>query len=101
MSSIAEVLINLGYEISGSDMQSSDTTKRLKKLGAKVSLGHSAQNVKPMLWSLPQRLRNNRVVEARRKNIPVIPRAEMLAELLKMKFSAAVSGSHGRQQPLP
>ncbi|HNQ17719.1 MAG TPA: UDP-N-acetylmuramate--L-alanine ligase [Smithellaceae bacterium] len=99
MSGIAEVLINLGYEISGSDMQSSDITKRLKKLGAKVSLGHSAQNVSKadvVVTSTAVRENNPEVVEARRKNIPVIPRAEMLAELLKMKFSIAVSGSHGK-----
>ena len=104
MSGIAEVLINLGYEISGSDMQSSDITKRLKKLGAKVSLGHSAQNVSKadvVVTSTAVRENNPEVVEARRKNIPVIRGRKMLAELLKMKFSIskfpAVTGRQNNQ----
>ena len=101
MSGIAEVLLNLGYAISGSDAQSSDTTLRLQKLGAKLSIGHDAKNVcnsDVVVISTAVKENNPEVVEAHRKNIPVIPRAEMLAELLKMKFSVAVSGSHGKRQ---
>lgn len=99
MSGIAEVLLNLGYRISGSDAQQSDTTLRLQKLGAVVAVGHSAQNVgnaDVVVTSTAVKASNPEVVEAHRRNIPVIPRAEMLAELLKMKFSVAVSGSHGK-----
>jgi len=99
MSGIAEVLLNLGYGISGSDVQSSDTTKRLQQLGAEVAVGHAAENTgnaDVVVTSTAVRADNPEVIEAHRKNIPVIPRAEMLAELLKMKFSVAVSGSHGK-----
>lgn len=99
MSGIAEVLLNLGYAISGSDAQQSDTTSRLQKLGAKVAIGHDAKNVcnsDVVVISTAVKENNPEVIEAHRKNIPVIPRAEMLAELLKMKFSVAVSGSHGK-----
>jgi UDP-N-acetylmuramate--alanine ligase len=99
MSGIAEVLLNLGYKISGSDAQQSDTTLRLQKLGAVVAVGHSAENVgnaDVVVTSTAVKASNPEVVEAHRRNIPVIPRAEMLAELLKMKFSVAVSGSHGK-----
>lgn len=99
MSGIAEVLLNLGYGISGSDVQSSETTRRLRNLGAKVAVGHAAENIGTadvVVTSTAVKADNPEVVEAHRKNIPVIPRAEMLAELLKMKFSVAVSGSHGK-----
>jgi UDP-N-acetylmuramate--alanine ligase len=99
MSGIAEVLLNLGYAISGSDAQQSDTTLRLQKLGAKVAIGHDGKNVcnaDVVVISTAVKENNPEVVEAHRKSIPVIPRAEMLAELLKMKFSVAVSGSHGK-----
>ncbi len=99
MSGIAEVLLNLGYKISGSDAQQSETTLRLSRLGAMVALGHSAQNIgnaDVVVTSTAVKAANPEVVEAHLRNIPVIPRAEMLAELLKMKFSVAVSGSHGK-----
>ncbi len=99
MSGIAEVLINLGYKIGGSDIQQSDTTMRLQKLGVSVSLGHAAENIgnaDVVVTSTAVKADNPEVLEAHRKKIPVIPRAEMLAELLKMKFSVAVSGSHGK-----
>lgn len=99
MSGIAEVLVNLGYNISGSDVQQSETTARLKKIGARVVLGHAAENIgnaDVVVTSTAVKANNPEVVEAHRKGIPVIPRAEMLAELLKMKFSVAVSGSHGK-----
>ena len=99
MSGIAEVLLNLGYEISGSDVSASDTTRRLDDLGAAIHKGHNAANigqVDVVVTSTAVRTDNPEVREAHRRNIPVIPRAEMLAELLKMKFSIAVSGSHGK-----
>jgi UDP-N-acetylmuramate--alanine ligase len=99
MSGIAEVLLNLGYEISGSDLASSDTTQRLDDLGAAIHHGHAAANIgnaDVVVTSTAVRPDNPEVVAAHGRNIPVIPRAEMLAELLKMKFSIAVSGSHGK-----
>ena len=99
MSGIAEVLVNLGYHISGSDVQPSETTARLQKIGAQVVIGHAAENIgnaDVVVTSTAVKADNPEVREAHRKNIPVIPRAEMLAELLKMKFSVAVSGSHGK-----
>lgn len=99
MSGIAEVLLNLGYGIGGSDVQTSDTTKRLQQLGAVIAVGHAAENIADadvVVTSTAVKADNPEVLEAHRKNIPVIPRAEMLAELLKMKFSVAVSGSHGK-----
>ncbi|MCE5265639.1 MAG: UDP-N-acetylmuramate--L-alanine ligase [Deltaproteobacteria bacterium] len=99
MSGIAEVLLNLGYEISGSDLASSDTTARLDDLGAAIHQGHAAENIGDadvVVTSTAVRPDNPEVVAAHARNIPVIPRAEMLAELLKMKFSIAVSGSHGK-----
>jgi len=99
MSGIAEVLVNLGYNISGSDIQRSETTKRLQKLGAHVVIGHAAENIgnaDVVVTSTAVKTNNPEVMEAHRRSIPVIPRAEMLAELLKMKFSVAISGSHGK-----
>ncbi len=99
MSGIAEVLLNLGYSISGSDAQVSDTTERLTRLGARIAQGHAPDNIgnaDVVVTSTAVKKDNPEVVEAHRRNIPVIPRAEMLAELLKMKFSVAVSGSHGK-----
>jgi UDP-N-acetylmuramate--alanine ligase len=99
MSGIAEVLANLGYNVTGSDVQTSETTARLQKIGAKVIIGHAAENIGKadvVVTSTAVKTNNPEVVEAHKRNVPVIPRAEMLAELLKMKFSVAVSGSHGK-----
>ena len=99
MSGIAEVLLNLGYEISGSDLESSDITQRLDHPGAAIHRGHAAAhigNADVVVTSTAVRPDNPEVDAAHERNIPVIPRAEMLAELLKMKFSIAVSGSHGK-----
>lgn len=99
MSGIAEVLLNLGYIVTGSDISPSDITQRLAALGATVFIGHDAShlgNVDVAVTSTAVKANNPEVMEAHRRNIPVIPRAEMLAELLKMKFSIAVSGSHGK-----
>jgi UDP-N-acetylmuramate--alanine ligase len=100
MSGIAEVLLNLGYTITGSDLSTSDITRRLASLGAVIFRGHQASHLGDatdvVVISTAVRNDNPEVLEAHRRNIPVIPRAEMLAELLKMKFSIAVSGSHGK-----
>ena len=99
MSGIAEVLINLGYAVTGSDISETDVTQRLISLGAKIFSGHQAAHLGEadvVVTSTAVKADNPEVLEARRRNIPVIPRAEMLAELLKMKFSVAVSGSHGK-----
>ncbi len=99
MSGIAEVLLNLGYTISGSDLERSDITSRLESLGAGIFHGHRTSNlmdVDVVVKSTAVGEDNPEVTEAHHRNIPVIPRAEMLAELLKMKYSIAVSGSHGK-----
>ncbi len=99
MSGIAEVLLNLGYRISGSDIAPSDITQRLTSLGAAIFTGHDAShlsNADVVVTSTAVKATNPEVEEAHSRGIPVIPRAEMLAELLKMKFSIAVSGSHGK-----
>ena len=99
MSGIAEVLLNLGYTVSGSDISKTDITERLISLGATVLYEHRSSNLGDagvVVASTAVKDDNPEVVEARGRNIPVIPRAEMLAELLKMKFSIAVSGCHGK-----
>jgi UDP-N-acetylmuramate--alanine ligase len=100
MSGIAEVLINLGYEVSGSDVAESDTTERLAALGARVSKGHDPTRVTPnvdvVVTSSAVTDDNPEVVRARALKIPVIPRAEMLAELMRMKAGVAVAGTHGK-----
>jgi UDP-N-acetylmuramate--alanine ligase len=99
MSGIAEVLLNLGYTISGSDISKSDITERLSSMGATISYKHDSSNlghVDVVVTSTAVKGDNPEVIEAHKRQIPVIPRAEMLAELLKMKVSVAVSGTHGK-----
>jgi len=99
MSGIAEVLLNLGYEISGSDLKLSATTERLARLGARIYEGHAASNVgtaKAIVVSSAIDERNPELAEARRLKIPVIPRGELLAELMRLKYGIAVAGSHGK-----
>ena len=100
MSGIAEVLLNLGYEISGSDLQENDATRRLRSLGAEVRIGHDAANLADALSvvviSTAVKFSNPEVMAAKERKIPVIPRAEMLAELMRMKYGIAVAGSHGK-----
>src|ERR1019366_7171726 len=99
MSGIAEVLLNLGDEISGSDLRLSATTDRLASLGARVHEGHHAANVagaRALVVSSAVDEQNPEVREARRKGIPVIPRGELLAELMRLKYGIAVAGSHGK-----
>jgi UDP-N-acetylmuramate--alanine ligase len=99
MSGIAEVLLSSGYAVSGSDLKQSPVTERLRKLGAKIFEGHQAENVHGahvVVTSSAVRPENVEVVEAHHLKIPVIPRAEMLAELMRLKYGIAVAGAHGK-----
>jgi len=99
MSGIAEVLLNQGYSVSGSDLKSSKTTIRLESIGAKVFIGHKPENLgdaEVVVISSAVKEDNPEVQEARRIGLPVIPRAEMLAELMRYKQGIAVAGSHGK-----
>lgn len=99
MSGIAEVLLSTGYAVSGSDVKASAVTQRLRNLGATVYEGHRAENVQGahvVVISSAVRPDNLEVVEAHKLKIPVIPRAEMLAELMRLKYGIAVAGAHGK-----
>jgi len=99
MSGIAEVLITMGFTVSGSDVRESPVTETLRAHGAKVAVGHEAAHARGadvVVFSSAVTADNPEVVEARRLNIPVIPRGEMLAELMRMKSAVAVAGSHGK-----
>jgi UDP-N-acetylmuramate--alanine ligase len=99
MSGIAELLANLGYAVSGSDAKRSAVTDRLATLGVTVHAGHAASNVSDadvVVYSSAVRPDNPEVAEARGRRIPVIPRAEMLAELMRLRFGIAVAGAHGK-----
>src|SRR5687767_2227273 len=99
MSGIAEILLNLGYQITGSDLKLSPITERLAVMGARIFEGHTAENVggaKALVVSSAIDESNSEVVEARRLGIPVIPRGELLAELMRLKYGVAVAGSHGK-----
>ena len=99
MSGIAELLANLGYAVSGSDEKQSAATDRLATLGIRIAIGHDAANVGDadvVVVSSAVRRSNPEAIEAGRRHIPVIPRAEMLAELMRLKFAVAVAGAHGK-----
>jgi UDP-N-acetylmuramate--alanine ligase len=99
MSGIAEVLLNLGYKVSGSDLKSSAVTQRLVSLGAIAFEGHAAENVQGaevVVTSSAIAADNPEVAEARKQHIPVIQRAEMLAELMRLKYGIAIAGMHGK-----
>jgi UDP-N-acetylmuramate--alanine ligase len=101
MSGIAEVLLTLGYVVSGSDLVESETTRRLARLGARIHLGphdadHVTNDIDVLVISSAVTFANPEVTRARAAKIPVIPRAEMLAELMRMKYGVAVAGSHGK-----
>lgn len=99
MSGIAEVLLNLGYEVSGSDLQDSAMLAHLRAEGAQICLGHSAENipdVQVVVKSTAIRDDNPEIVEARRRNLAIIPRAEMLAELMRLRTGIAIAGTHGK-----
>src|SRR6266508_340974 len=100
MSGIAEILLNSGYVVTGSDLQESDATRRLRSLGARVFVGHEEENLagnpSVVVISTTVKYSNPEVLEARRRHIPVNPRTKMLAELMHMKYGVAVAGSHGK-----
>src|SRR5712671_4589861 len=100
MSGIAELLANLGFEVSGSDLKRSAPSARLaEKFGVTVHEGHRPENIgdaQVVVFSSAVRPSNPEIAEAQRRGIPVIPRAEMLAELMRLRFSIAVAGSHGK-----
>jgi UDP-N-acetylmuramate--alanine ligase len=99
MSGIAEVLINLGFRVSGSDVNQTEVTDRLAKLGGEISIGHAESNVKDadvLVFSSAVKPSNVEIVTAHNQKIPVISRIEMLAELMRMKYSIAVAGTHGK-----
>jgi UDP-N-acetylmuramate--alanine ligase len=99
MSGIAEVLLNLGYRVSGSDMRESDTTERLRTLGGEIFIGHRSENItEPHVVVISSAVKgdNVEVIAAREKQVPVIPRAEMLAELMRLKYGIAIAGAHGK-----
>ena len=99
MSGIAEVLLNLGYQISGSDLSDSATLRRLASLGIETHIGHAASNVKQadaVVTSTAVKADNPEVVAARERHIPIVPRAVMLAELMRLKQGVAIAGTHGK-----
>ena len=99
MCGIAEVLLSLGHVVSGSDVKESLVTRQLEKMGARINVGHAAENVGQadvVVISSAVSVDNPEVVAARGKKIPVIPRAEMLAELMRLKYSVTIAGAHGK-----
>ena len=99
MSGIAELLANLGYEVSGSDAKASETTARLERLGVRIATGHDARhvgNADVVVTSSAIQPGNPEVDEARHRSIPVIPRAEMLEELMRLRYGIAIAGAHGK-----
>ena len=99
MSGIAEILVNLGYRVSGSDQKRTETIERLERLGAKVFMGHRAENVEGVhvvVYSSAVPRDNVELQTARQRQVPTIERAEMLAELMRLKYGIAVAGTHGK-----
>jgi UDP-N-acetylmuramate--alanine ligase len=99
MSGIAELLVNLGHAVSGSDAKRSDLTDRLASVGARIELGHDPRHIGDadlVVVSSAIRQDNPEVVEARRRGVPIVPRAEMLAELMRLRYGIAVAGAHGK-----
>lgn len=99
MSGIAEILLNLGYRVSGSDLVSTEVTQRLSSLGGRIVIGHRPENVwgaDVVVVSSAIGRDNPEVIEARRQRIPIIPRADMLRELMRLKYGIAITGSHGK-----
>jgi UDP-N-acetylmuramate--alanine ligase len=99
MSGIAELLVNLGYHISGSDLRRTEVTEHLSDIGGRIFLGHRPQNINGadvVVFSSAVKGDNPEIVEAGERSIPVIPRAEMLAQLMRLKYGVAVAGAHGK-----
>src|SRR3954447_10873480 len=99
MSGIAEVLLNLGYSVQGSDLKANPTTSRLEKLGARVMIGHATENVgnaDVVVVSSAVSQTNPEVLAASAKRLPIVQRAEMLGELMRFRYAIAVAGTHGK-----
>lgn len=99
MSGIAEVLLNLGYEVQGSDLKANVVTQRLERLGAKILVGHAAENIGAadvLVVSTAVRPDNPEVLEAQARRVPIVQRAEMLGELMRFRYAIAVAGTHGK-----
>jgi len=99
MSGIAEILLNLGYAVTGSDQRRNEAVERLEQLGAKIHVGHAAEHVEGahvIVYSSAVSRDNVEMQAARQRGVPVIPRAEMLAELMRLKYGIAVAGTHGK-----
>ena len=99
MSGIAELLVNLGYEVSGSDMQLTEITNRLESLGARIAEGHDGAhlgNAEVLVYSSAVKPSNPEMAAARERGLPVVPRAELLAELMQLREGIAVAGAHGK-----
>ncbi|NLF24755.1 MAG: UDP-N-acetylmuramate--L-alanine ligase [Deltaproteobacteria bacterium] len=100
MSGLAEILLSLGFRVSGSDLKEGEAVRRLAELGAEIHLGHAAENLPEgcslVVYSSALQRDNVELVEAERRGLPVIPRAEVLAELMRLKYGVAVAGSHGK-----
>ena len=99
MSGIAEIMHNLNFTISGSDQTENLNTIRLKKMGVKINIGHGKKGIKGsdlVVYSSAIKKNNKEIIEARKNNIPAISRAKMLAEILRLKYSVTISGSHGK-----
>jgi len=99
MSGIAELLINLGYKVSGSDLKDSPMTRRLAALSGVVFKGHKEEQIEGadvVVYSSAVASENPEIQEAKKRSIPVIPRAEMLAELMRLKYGVAIAGAHGK-----
>jgi len=99
MSGIAELLLNLGYRVSGSDIHDSEVIERLRRMGGNITIGHGASNIKDaqvvvVSSAIPED--NEEIIAARKASIPVIKRAEMLAELMRLKYGIAIAGAHGK-----
>ena len=99
MSGVAEIMLRTGYQVQGSDAKASANTERLRKLGAKVFIGHGAEHVADayaVVYSTAVKPDNPEMAAARERRLPLVRRAEMLAELMRLQFSVAVGGTHGK-----
>ena len=101
MSGIAEILLTLGYRVTGSDRRRNETVERLEQMGAKVFIGHEASHVEGahvVVYSSAISRDNVELQTAHNRQVPIIPRAEMLAELMRLKYGIAVAGTHGKDR---
>ena len=99
MGGIAEVLLNLGYQVQGSDLKQNEVTRRLARLGARIAIGHAAANVGDadvLVVSTAVQPDNPEVIEAQARRLPIVQRAQMLAELMRFRYAIAVAGTHGK-----